>query len=446
MKAAQPSTSVPFEGSGGGYGSAVPIYSDEASWDRVIDRLFSGGTKIDYAAELGFGLTRMVAAATRWVGKNLNDARFQVVTLDSDNKESEIVDHPLAGLFKRPNKYYGSAALLRGIALSWILKAEAYVLVLKSYAGRPVQLWYEPHWSIRPVWPTDGSEFISYYEIKRNGRWVPFDLNDEYRSVFVLRDGIDMATRGGIQTLESVIKDIYTDEQFSRFTAQLGKHGLVPPTIFSVGDKERPFTGNIKDVENKIQRKMGGDNAGKPLVTTDNVTPHKLTVDYSSMGIKEVRELAEAAFCSVVGISAESLRFSVAGNHSTYNNVREHRLADYQDYIKPLHSLIAEESDVQLLPSFSDKGRVRCQWNYDKVEILQPNKKDEWHLMFEGFKARAFNLAQTLEGIGYKPQPGDEKIYYPVPQNTITLSPIGESPIDDGIPEDVKPNGSTKPN
>jgi hypothetical protein len=448
MKAARAVSSVPFQG----YGSDGRVDTRGMYDWQMYDSFESTDKKINYARELeDFGLSRMVAAATRWVGKNLNDARFQVVQLDNDNKESEIVDHELAALFKRPNEYYGGAALLRGIALSWILKAAAYVLVLKSRAGRPVELWYEPHWTIRAVWPLDGSDFISHYEILRNGRWIPFDKDDDTRSVFVIRDGIDMASRGGIQTLESVIKDILTDEQFAKFTVQLGKYGLVQPTVFSIGDKDRPFDGNIADVDNLIQRRIA---SGKPIVSNDSVKTESVGLDYSKIGLGEIREFSESAFCSVVGISAESLRFSVAGKHATYNNIREHRLADYQDYIKPLHALIAEEAERQLLPDFPSKGRARCQWDYSKVEILQPNKSDDWKRIEGAYRARIIDQAEAREGIGYKFKDEQDRskyvdVYYPVPSASITLSPIGEpemkETMDDGALTEFGSNGGVKP-
>jgi hypothetical protein len=101
--------------------------------------------------------------------------------------------------------------------------------------------------------------------------------------------------------------------------------------------------------------------------------------------------------------------------------------------------------NVQLLPDFGTTDNLSVSWDYSQTALMQPDKAVEWKLVFEGFKSRVFNRAQALEGIGYKPEEGDEKIFYPVQQTTTTISPIEEMepPTDPMLDDPIfdKPNG-----
>jgi phage portal protein BeeE len=436
--------SAPHFGNGGGQWGSARIFETEAAWDQYLDRSWGGNTKIDFAAELGdLSLSRLIMAAVRWISKNLSDGRFQVVSLDSDSKETEQTNHKLVSLMRRPNPYYSGRTLLRGFAASWLMAATVYFLIIRNRVGEPIELWYEPHQTIKPRWPTDGSEFISHYELWRNGQWRRIEKED----VFVCRDGIDPETRCGTNGLLSVFRAMFSEAEADQYTALLMKKCGVPPIAFTtkVGATiEDSVFRNIMDMAN---RKVSGDKRGEILGINGAIDVQKLGFDYSKIGMREIHEISEAEFCSVIGISPQSLYFMLSQRSSTYNNVKEFLRHDYIQYIMPTHGVIGEELDVQVLPSFqTDSFPLRSQWNYDKVQILQADKDSEWKRAGDAFKNRGIDQAEYREAIGYKSDKSHVGVYYPVPSNTITLSPIGESPIDDGIPEDVKPNGSTKPN
>ena len=44
---------------------------------------------------------------------------------------------------------------------------------IPELAGRVVELWYVPHWTIKPEWPQDGSVFISHYLYSPGGGAAP---------------------------------------------------------------------------------------------------------------------------------------------------------------------------------------------------------------------------------------------------------------------------------
>jgi len=61
-----------------------------------------------------------------------------------------IPRHPLAALVDKPNAYYDGVALWMATLVSWCITGNAYWLIVRDGALRPVALWFAPPWSITP--------------------------------------------------------------------------------------------------------------------------------------------------------------------------------------------------------------------------------------------------------------------------------------------------------
>lgn len=415
--------SLPFGGEGGGYD--YDQLMEIGQINRRLSWLYPD-TRINYAREVGdLHNSTLVMAATRWVGRNLASARLRVVTRDGDGKETEIPDDPLTAIMKRPNRFYSGTLLWRAFAFSWITAGESYLLKMPSRLGRTAELYFEPWWSIRPRWePSSTTEFVSYYEVQRNGVWYPIDPKD----VIVFRDGIDTKTRRGISATASMLREYFVDNRASGFMAQLLRNGLVPPVIVSLGTKDSPFKGDAESFAAALKRKMSGDAAGEPMTVPGTVDVQQLGFDYSKIGMKEVRNIPEERFCAAMGISAISLKLGAASEHSTLANVETYLKDDYLSYVVPLHSYIAEELDYQLMPDFGEEGRY-VDWDYSETPLMQPDKTAEWGRIGLAYQRRILNRAQALDGCGYKFKPEDEEIFYPVNSQWVTDQPLTEASI-----------------
>lgn len=416
---------------------------------------FIGGTRINYKQELDAGESfeglrnlTLIQAAVNWVARGLVSAPLKVMEVAEDEKETVIPNHPLAERFAMPNQYYSRAVLLFGIALSWVIAGEAYLLKVRSrFAGRfgqPAQLWWEPHWTIRPRWT---SGFIDYFEICRDGIWSAVDPSD----VVVIRREIDPFTRRGFGQVNALLEEFYTDVRGARFAAQLFRHGLVPPLIVGLGTKENPFNGGPEDQKafaEDLKRKMRGDKAGEPMVVPGGFAVEKLAFDYSKIGIAEVREVPENRFCAVMGISPHSLHLAASREASTYNNVDGYLRADYRNYIKPLHDLIAETFEQYLLPDYGETRNVAIRWDYGQVPEMQPDKKVEAEIAALLYEKDIWKRSEAREATGMEYDEEDEVYFSEAgisPDEKFMREQESRTPLedDDIIPpqDDVKPNG-----
>lgn len=407
-------------------------------------------SRINYAQEVGnLADVTLIQAATQWVARGLTSAPLKVVTLGADDKETPV-EHPLVDLFRRPNPYYSRSVLLRGIALSLVIADEAYILKVRSRYGQqfgaPIELWWEPHTTIRPRWSQNGANFIDYYEYQRDSLWYPIRPED----VIVLRRDLNPETRRGFGPTSSLIREFYTDQQASGFMAQLLKHGLVPPVVVGLGSKDNPFTGDAKSFAEELRRKMSGDKAGEPMVIPGSAEVQKLGFDYSDIGMDKVRRIPVERFCAVMGISPVSLNLTSSGDKAeAYANVENYLKHDFRSYIVPLHDYIGEEFETQLLPDFGTED-LHIRWDYTRAAEMAPDKEVEATIATQLFEKGVIRLNEARERVDYKPVPDGDKFVGEIGMSLgeQLLNKPGEINPEDLEDEDemeeVKPNGKAK--
>lgn len=438
-------SAMEFQRGYGGWNTYGLGYSGQ-SFNESINR-----NDVRLSNELGdVRFLSLIIGAVRWASRNFTDARFNVVKVGQDRKESEIQDHELTSLFKRPNPYYSGLTFWCGMMLSNICRGEMHALKVrdKKYNARLLELYYEPFWTIRPVWNQDGSDFISYYEILRNGVWKRWGKDAD--DVFVVYDvGIDPETRRGmLNATASLVHEFFSDKQMVRFLGNLFQNGLVPPVVVSVGSKDTPGpTGDDwKAMKADGERHFTSSGSGKPWFVNGPVEPHRLGYDYSSMGFDEVRKGIEARVASAMGISVISLMLSAGLEHSAYNNVKEYHTHDYRSYIVPLHKLVSAEIDHQMLPEFGETKGIESRWDYSEVAVMQRDRIDVAKETEILVRSRVIDQYEARERHSYKSDESMKNVFYPVPSNTITISPIDEAIPSEPILEPVvKPNGAAKP-
>ena len=127
----------------------------------------SGG--YDYARRVGTGTTAsVVMAPIQWIQRSMPEAPL-VMEQRAGDDEWEIKDHPLTQLLDRPNPFYTGLHLWQGTIFSLCTDGNAYWIVLRNARGVPVELWYAPHWAMKPQFPADGSEFLTHYTYSVSG-------------------------------------------------------------------------------------------------------------------------------------------------------------------------------------------------------------------------------------------------------------------------------------
>lgn len=356
-------------------------------------------TKFDFAREVGSGLdSSVVTAPIHWVQRAIPEARFRVLRERRDGRHEEVKGHGLTALIRRPNPFYATEVLWAATAMSYLLAGNAYWLVVRDGNGRPVELWWAPHWSIEPKWPADGSAFISRYDYSPGGG--PTQRLDP-EDVVHFRHGLDPSNpRLGLSPIAGVLREVFMDIEASNFVASLARNLGVPGVV--VAPKEGKIAAaDVEQVKAWLREAFTGDSRGEPLVMGAPTEVHEYGFNPQQMDLSAVRDVAEERVCAAIGINVAVVGFG-SGNQSIKvgATLAEMRRLAWVNGVLPILRVFAGEIGRSLLPAFPGRGRLEAGFDLDRVAALvedDATRAKRWDTMVKGGWAE---VAEAREGMG----------------------------------------------
>ncbi|KKK47165.1 hypothetical protein LCGC14_3157940, partial [marine sediment metagenome] len=185
----------------------------------------------DYRRNVGTGSkASVVMAPIQWIQRSLPEAPLVIEKRLPDNQWDEVVEHPLTELIEKPNPFYAGLDLWQATIFSYLVGGNAYWLTVPNGLGRPVELWYAPHWLITPIAPQDGTVFITGYKYTVAGREIILPIE----RVVHFRHGINPENpRLGVSPIDSALREIWTDMESSEFIASLLRNNGIPGLVIS---------------------------------------------------------------------------------------------------------------------------------------------------------------------------------------------------------------------
>lgn len=358
-------------------------------------------------------------AAVNWGGTVLPEAPVQVLQKKSAKIFEPLDDHPMVDLLEHPTRYvkderereyYAGALLWKAWMFSYLIDGNAYFRKVRNSFGQVIQLWYEPHFTIRPRWPQDGSEFISDYEVLRNGRWYPTETDD----VIHFRYGIDPRNdRLGLSPIASLYREIFTDNERARFSALILRNGGVIPWLLSPDPALSATTGlSATEIKAAWEYATTGDNVGRPMVLTGAVNAQRIGSSPEELLVDKASKIPEERVAAVLGIPAAVLGYGVGLEQTTVGaTMRELREQAYESFVIPTQRLIADELRSQLLPEFGDTQGLKVAHDLSGVRVLQDDRNALYQRETLAYEKGIKTRAESRSALGLKTKPEDD-VYF----------------------------------
>ena len=363
---------------------------------------------VNYAREVGDGTeSSVVMAPIQWVQRAMPEAKFRVVEEDSDGALQEIDGHPLAALMQKPNPAYGEATLWAGTLLSYLTSGNAYWIKAVNGSGRPVELWYAPHWAITPKWSQDGSDFISHYVYNPGGVEQRLEVSD----VVHFRHGIDPENpRLGISPLKGVLREVCSDMEASAFTSALLKNSGVPGLVVSPKSGDPVGPDDVDATKGWIEQAFGGNNRGRPLVMGTPTEIHEYGYSPDKMALSAVRNVSEERVAAALGIPAAVLGFGSGMEQTKVGaTMTELRKLAWQNGIIPILNVFADEIQRSLMPDFERGGsRRRAEFDVSKVVAMQEDQQSIITRMNAAVQGGWATVAEAREASGLDAGEGND--------------------------------------
>jgi HK97 family phage portal protein len=348
------------------------------------------GTQLDFAQEAGdLGQNAIVAACLQWIGRTFPESPIRVVTEDLEGQREPVPRHPLTQLIRRPNPYYSGILLWQATLYSYNLDGNAYWLKFhkgENALGGIGELWWEPHTSIRPVWDSNGAEFISGYQVMRGGRWKtdPADLIPR-EDVIHFRNGIDPTNpRKGLSPLKSALREIYTDNEAANYTASVMRNMGVPGLVLS--PKGDTTIDDPQGLKAAITAKFTGDRRGEALVMQGPTEVTTIGWSPDDMNLELLRNIPEERITALMGVPAIVIGMGSGLDKATFANYSESRAAAYESNIIPTQRALAEQLTIDLLPEFGTNDSEEVEFDTSRVQALQENQTELFTRLSDGYK------------------------------------------------------------
>lgn len=365
-------------------------YSAYGTYGSTIDYTVAAGDLIDNSA---------VCACLNWLMRNFPKSTPRVV-LPSDDGLKPVPNHQLTALLKRPNKHYAGTQLWQGTVLSYNWNGNAYWRKVRNSSNQVIELWYEPHWTIRPV-RANANDFISYYQIWRGREWIQIETTE----IVHFRWGIDPRnTMLGLAPLASALREVFTDNEAARYAAVMFKNLGVPGAIISPADGEVPFTpseGNRLKAE--WEAMTTGDQRGNAVVTVYPTNISMPTTDPTKMNTTENRRISEERISALLLLPAAIAGLGAGLAHSSENNRDDDARRAFDDNIIPSQDSMSEEMDIQLLPDFSSIDAETIEFDQSRVRVLRGDQERKDTVSALLWNSDALTRSQMAIRTNYKP-------------------------------------------
>mgnify|MGYP001558605778 CR=1 FL=1 len=367
-------------------------------------------TKWDYEKDLDKGTgSSVVTGPLQWVQRAFPEAEL-VITKQLKDEQEKVPGHPLLRLIERPNPFYGSDVLWQATLFSWYLAGNAYWMKVRNEAtDQIVQLWWIPHWQIKPVFPT-GSEttvYISEYEYKPGAIVQKIPTGD----IVHFRHSIDPNNlRLGISPLRGVLRDIWCDDEAGNWIGSLLRNSGVPGIVISPDSDTAPMQGDVDSVKEYFKEMFTRDRRGEPLVLGAKTKVEQFGFDPKRMDLTVIRNTAEERVCAAIGIPAAVVGFGTGLEATKVGaTMTEMRKLAWVNGIIPLQKQLAGELQRSLLPDF-ERNLEGLKISFDTINVaaLQEDRNAIFTRADAAVRGGWLTVGQAKRMVGMVAEPSDE--------------------------------------
>ena len=356
-------------------------------------------TRFNYAREVGKGYgSSVVMAPVKFIQRVFPEAPLLVRRKSDANDILE--DHALVELIAKPNPFYSGNALWRATIACWILDGNAYWIKIRNAIDGVVELWWIPPWMMTPRFPDDGSTFISHYEYAPEGS-EPIKVRVE--DVVHFRNGLDPRNpRLGMSDLHSVLREVFSDDEASNFTASILRNMGVPGVIISP-KKGSVSADDASTAESAFSRRFGGDKRGSVMAMRLATDVHQFAWSPAQMELASVRDVSEERVCAILGTPAAVVGFGSGLQQTKVGaTMRELVQLAWVSCIVPMQHAMASDLHSQLMPDFTpEPARMELFFDSAQVDALQENELERAKRINIGVQGNWIKRSEARQAFRY---------------------------------------------
>ena len=413
-------------------------FTRQPSWSLLL-AASNSSTSIALAEAADYSV---VAAPVNWAARAFPEAPLLVMK-KTDGEPEEVPGHELELLLRRPNKYWSGRLMWMATIAELLVRGNSYWIKLRDSQYRVVELWWVPGSLMTPKWPSDGTEFITHYEYKPDGRASKVDVDD----VVHFRYGIDPDnTRLGLSPLASVLREVFTDQEAAQFTASILKNMGIPGLIISPDGDAVIDPEDMKAAKEELKQRYSGGRRGEPFIAGAPTKVSQFGFNPQQLDLRGLRRVSEERVSAVLGIPAIVAGLGAGLDRSTFANMKEAREMAYETTIITLQGIVGDDLANQLLDDFeSSPDLFELAFDLSNVRVLQEDENAKVDRKLKELNGGAITLEEYRRETGREIKPGQDVFIRPFNVVEVPESGLGSQPSSSGDPApDPQADGAPK--
>ncbi|MEX2648628.1 MAG: phage portal protein [Alphaproteobacteria bacterium] len=287
----------------------------------------------------------------------------------------ELETHPLLALIARPNPLQSGPALIEALIGHLLIAGNGYLEAVAPKGRPPIELYALRPDRMRIVPGATGLPAAYRYTVDGRSRDFAVDQVTGRSSILHVKAFHPLDDWYGMSAVEPAAYAIDQHNQAGAWNQALLQNGARPSGALVL----RADAGGLTDEQvERLRRDIdeqyaGAANAGRPLLLEGGLDWRELSLSPKDMDFVAGRQQAARDIALAFGVPPMLL--GIPGDN-TYANLREARLAFWEQTILPLIELIAHELGAWLGPRFGED--LRLSPDLDEISALSLRRERLW--------------------------------------------------------------------
>jgi HK97 family phage portal protein len=337
-----------------------------------------------------------------------------------------LAEHPLLALLERPNPTQGGAALFEALYAFFLIAGNSFLEEVGPDDGAPRELWV-----LRPdrtkVIPGDEGLPVGYlYDVAGRQRRFETDPVTGRAPVLHLKAFHPLNDWYGMSAIEAAAFAIDQHNAAGAWNKALLDNGARPSGALVYAPKEGP--GNLSEsqferLQSQIEERFARPaNACKPLLLDGGLDWREMSLSPKDMDWIAGKDVSAREIAQAYGVPPQLVGIP---DSQTFNNVREARLAFYDDAVLPLLDQAQDALNGWLAPRFGEG--LRLAFDEDAIEALTLRRERKWAAVRD---ADFLTLNEKRAELGFGPIDGGDAM--PTPARARRRASTGIEPPEKG--------------
>lgn len=375
----------------------------------------------DAMSKQGYELNIIVYDAINTVSQAMGELNWLLYQRNARGERQEVIVHPVLSLLRRPNPMQSKAVFFSSLASYYCISGNIFIESVRGAGKEYKELWPIPPSKFKIIPGTRG--FPQKYIFTAKGESISFDVDQLTGKSDILHIKTFNPTNDwwGLSPLEPSMLSIDGHNAAQKHNLGLLQNGARPSGAIKItkeyaGSADGMLTEEaFENLKAEIKENwQGTSNAGKVAVLEGGMDWQPLAMDMADLNWLEGTNLNARNIALALGVPPILLH--IPGD-STYNNVREARLALYEKTIIPLAKKFRDELNRHL---FDENSNLELDIDMDAIEALNPKREAK----FKQYQEVDFLTPnEKREALGYDPIEGGDKLKDPGASPMAALSP-----------------------